>query len=61
MKNTMIFVVLNVIFHLVIGMGFALMVNARSLSSRSKAFFRVIYMLPWMFNATVVAIYGSCC
>ncbi|MDL2254261.1 sugar ABC transporter permease [Ruminococcaceae bacterium OttesenSCG-928-I18] len=56
MKNTAIFVVLNVIFHLLIGMGFALMVNAKSLGPRPKAFFRIIYMLPWMFNATVIAI-----
>lgn len=56
MKNTVVFVVLNVIFHLVIGMGFALMVNARCLGGKAKAVFRVIYMLPWMFNATVIAI-----
>lgn len=56
MKNTVVFVVLNVVFHLLIGMVLALMVNARSLGTKSKAFFRVIYMLPWMFNATVIAI-----
>lgn len=55
-KNTVIFVVLNVIFHLLIGMALALMVNVKCFSSRVKAGFRVIYMLPWMFNATVVAI-----
>ncbi len=56
MKNTVIFVVLNVLFHLIIGMALALMVNAKCLSSGAKAIFRVIYMLPWMFNATVIAI-----
>lgn len=56
MKNTIIFVVLNVLFHLVIGMALALMVNARCLCGAAKAAFRVIYMLPWMFNATVIAI-----
>lgn len=55
-KNTVIFVVVNVVFHLLIGMAMALMVNAKSLGSRSKAAFRIIYMLPWMFNATVIAI-----
>ncbi len=56
MKNTVIFVVLNVIFHLIIGMALALMVNAKCLGGAAKAVFRVIYMLPWMFNATVIAI-----
>lgn len=56
MKNTAIFVVCNVVFHLVIGMTLALMVNAKSLRPAPKAFFRVVYLLPWMFNATVIAI-----
>jgi multiple sugar transport system permease protein len=56
MKNTLVFVVLNVVFHLIIGMVFALMVNSRSLGAAPKAIFRVIYLLPWMFNATVIAI-----
>lgn len=56
MKNTAIFVVCNVVFHLVIGMALALMVNAKSLRPAPKAVFRVIYLLPWMFNATVIAI-----
>lgn len=56
MKNTVIFVVMNVIFHMVIGMALALMVNAKCVAGWVKAVFRVIYMLPWMFNATVIAI-----
>ncbi|MBQ3089960.1 MAG: sugar ABC transporter permease [Oscillospiraceae bacterium] len=54
--NTAVFVVFNVVFHLLIGMAMALMVNAKSLGSGAKATFRIIYMLPWMFNATVIAI-----
>ena len=56
MKNTAVFEVCNVVFHLVIGMTLALMVNAKGLRPAPKAFFRVIYLLPWMFNATVIAI-----
>jgi multiple sugar transport system permease protein len=55
-KDTAVFVLLNVIFHLIIGMTLALMVNAKSLGPGPKAVFRVIYLLPWMFNATVIAI-----
>ena len=56
MKNTAWFVILNVIFHLLIGMSLALMVNAKRLHNVPKAVFRIIYLLPWMFNATVIAI-----
>ena len=56
MKNTVIFVVMNVVFHLIIGMVLALMVNAKCVAQWAKAVFRVVYMLPWMFNATVIAI-----
>lgn len=55
-KNTVIFVCLNVVFHMIIGMAMALMVNAKCLTYKQKAFFRIVYMLPWMFNATVIAI-----
>ena len=56
MKNTAWFVILNVVFHLLIGMSLALMVNAKRLHNVPKAVFRIIYLLPWMFNATVIAI-----
>lgn len=56
MKNTAWFVILNVVFHLLIGMALALMVNAKRLHNVPKALFRIIYLLPWMFNATVIAI-----
>lgn len=55
-KNTVIFVCYNVVFHMIIGMALALMVNSKVLGRRPKAFFRIVYMLPWMFNATVIAI-----
>lgn len=55
-SNTVFFVSLNVIFHLLIGMAMAMMVNARCLKAAPKALFRVIFMLPWMFNATVIAV-----
>ena len=56
MGNTALFVGFNVCFHLILGMAFAMMVNAKTLGKSSKALFRVILMLPWMFNATVIAI-----
>ncbi len=55
-KNTLVFVGISVIAHLLIGMLFAMLLNTRYLGARSKAFFRVIYILPWMFTASVIAI-----
>ncbi|GKX27635.1 sugar ABC transporter permease [Vallitalea longa] len=55
-KNTLVFVVISVLAHLVIGVMFALLLNTKYLGNKSKALFRVIYVLPWMFTASVIAI-----
>ncbi len=54
--NTMYFTVMSVIFHLILGLGFALMLNSKLLGSTSKAIFRVVYVLPWVFTAAVIAV-----
>lgn len=55
-KNTLFFVVVSVIAHLIIGMFFAMLLNTRYLGDKTKGIFRVIYALPWMFTASVIAI-----
>lgn len=55
-KNTLIFVIVSIIAHMVIGMVFAMVLNTRYLDSRTKGIFRVIFALPWMFTASVIAI-----
>lgn len=55
-SNTIIFVVVSVIAHLVIGMMFALLLNSNYFKTRTKTIARVIYILPWVFTASVVAI-----
>lgn len=55
-KNTLIFVGGSVIIHLLIGMTFAMLLNTKYLSTKTKAVFRVIFALPWMFTASVIAI-----
>lgn len=55
-KNTLFFVIVSIIAHLVLGMLFANLLNTKSLNSKTVAFFRVIYTLPWMFTAAVIAI-----
>jgi multiple sugar transport system permease protein len=45
----------SVLLHTVIGIVFAVLLNGR-ISPKALAFFRVIYILPWIFTAAVVAI-----
>lgn len=55
-SNTIVFVVVSVVAHLAIGMLFAILLNSKYFKSRTKAIARVIYILPWVFTALVVAI-----
>lgn len=55
-RHTLFFVIVSMIAHMVIGMIFALVLNTRYLSNFTKGIFRVIFALPWMFTASVIAI-----
>lgn len=55
-KNTLFFVSVSVIAHLIIGLFFAMLLNTDYLGEKTKGIFRVIYALPWMFTASVIAI-----
>lgn len=55
-SNTIIFVVVSVVAHLVIGMIFAMLLNSKYFKTRTKTIARVFYILPWVFTASVVAI-----
>ncbi|MGF6989735.1 multiple sugar transport system permease protein [Lachnospiraceae bacterium PM6-15] len=55
-SNTIIFVVVSVVAHLVIGILFATLLNSKYFKTRTKTIARVIYILPWVFTASVVAI-----
>ena len=54
--NTMIFTVGSVVIHMVLGMIFALLLNSKLISAGTRATFRVIYILPWVFTAAIIAI-----
>lgn len=54
--NTMIFVLVSVVAHLVLGILFALLLNSNYFGGRTKTIARVVYILPWVFTASVVAI-----
>lgn len=54
--NTLYFTVMSVVFHLILGLSFALLLNTKLLPPLVKALFRVIYVLPWVFTATIIAV-----
>jgi multiple sugar transport system permease protein len=56
MKNTAIFISVSTAAHLVLGLGFAMMLNTSLLSGITKAVFRIVYILPWLFTIAVIAV-----
>lgn len=55
-KNTLFFVGGSVIVHLVLGMTYAMLLNTKYLGTKVKAIFRLIFVLPWIFTASIIAI-----
>ncbi|MDR2028834.1 MAG: sugar ABC transporter permease [Treponema sp.] len=53
--HTLYFTILSVLFHLVLGLGFAMLLNSK-VNGLVRTVFRIFYILPWLFTATVVAI-----
>ena len=56
LRNTLIFASVSVIGHFVLGLSFALLLNSDLVTPITKAVFRAIYILPWVFTASVIAI-----
>ena len=54
--NTLYFTVMSVFFHLGLGLTFALLLNTKIISPLTRALFRVVYILPWVFTATIIAV-----
>ncbi len=55
-SHTLFFVLVSIVAHMVLGMAFALVLNTRYLGDKTKGIFRVLFALPWMFTASVIAI-----
>ena len=54
--NTFVFISASTVVHLVIGLVFAMLLNTSLLSNVTKAIFRVVYILPWLFTIAVIAV-----
>lgn len=55
-RNTAFFAGVSVVVHFVLGLGFALLLNTKLLGARTKALFRMVYILPWLFTAAIIAV-----
>lgn len=54
--QTLYFTVMSVIFHLLIGLSFALLLNSNRINPVIRAVLRVLFILPWLFTAVIIAI-----
>jgi len=55
-SNTLIFTLTSVAAHLVLGLTFAMLLNSPLIDGVSRAIFRGLYILPWLFTAAVIAV-----
>ncbi|SDT37550.1 carbohydrate ABC transporter permease [Actinoplanes derwentensis] len=56
LKNTAVFISVSTAAHLLLGLSFAMMLNTKLLSGVTKAIFRIVYILPWLFTIAVIAV-----
>ncbi|MFI7602181.1 carbohydrate ABC transporter permease [Actinoplanes sp. NPDC049681] len=56
LKNTAVFISVSTAAHLILGLAFAMMLNTQLLSGVTKAVFRIVYILPWLFTIAVIAV-----
>jgi multiple sugar transport system permease protein len=54
--NTLYFTVMSVIFHLLIGLAFALLLDSERVNPVLRSVLRVLFIVPWLFTAVIIAI-----
>ena len=54
--NTLFFTLVSVAAHLLLGLGFAMLLNSPLVGNVTKALFRVVYILPWLFTVAIIAV-----
>ena len=56
LSNTLLLALASVLAHFMLGLGFAMLLNTNLVSPLTKALFRVVYILPWVFTASIIAV-----
>ena len=56
LQNSLVFTIGSVIAHFGLGLLFASLLNTRLLSPLVKAFFRTLFILPWLFTVAIIAV-----
>ena len=54
--QTLYFTVMSVVFHFIIGLAFALLLNTERVPASLRSILRVLFILPWLFTAVIIAI-----
>ena len=54
--HTLYLTIMSVIVHLILGLSFAMLLNTKVVGPGTRALFRVVYILPWVFTASIIAI-----
>ena len=54
--NTTYYTIISVVFHLLLGLVFALMLNSDLIPGALRNLMRVLFILPWVLTVTIVAI-----
>lgn len=54
--QTLYFTVMSVVFHFVLGLAFAMLLNTNRVDPTVRSILRVLFILPWLFTAVIIAI-----
>lgn len=55
-RNTLYFTVMSVVFHLGIGLLFAVLLNSGRVNPVIRSILRILYIMPWLFTPVIIAI-----
>ena len=56
LRNTLVFISVSIVAHLVLGAAFAMHAQHQDARRGTKAIFRIVYILPWLFTLAVIAV-----
>ena len=55
-RNTLYFTIMSVVFHFLLGLFFAVLLNSSRINPAIRSIFRILYIMPWLFTAVIIAI-----